>query len=442
MKRLIYNKLIEWKNRKEHKPLILLGARQVGKTYILKDFRKNEFKNLVYVNCHGEDFAKSLFRDLSVQRIVTEIERYYETKIVPGETVLVFDEIQEVHNGIASLKYFNEDFPSLHVAVAGSLLGISLREDESYPVGKVTTMRMFPMTFAEYLLACERPKLLETLQNLEWDSLSVMDDLLVELLRQYYFTGGMPEAVKKYIETQDVELVREVQYEILDAYERDIAKHTKPQVARIHQVWESIPAQLARENKKFIFGAVKKGGRAADFEIAIQWLVDAGLVYKIDRVKEPVMPLKFYADGSAFKLYMLDCGLLACMAEANPNAMLLGTNAFTEFKGAFAENYVLQQMKATLDTTVYYYSKDNSTMEVDFLFQTQERVVPTEVKAEENVKSKSLSLFINEDFKNLNLKGLRCSMKPYIDQGWMENIPLYAVEENLKRNNDKKSLIK
>ena len=442
MKRLIYNKLIEWKYRKEHKPLILLGARQVGKTYILKECGKNEFKNLVYVNCHGDDFAKSLFRDLSVQRIVTEIERYYETKIVPGETLLVFDEIQEVHNGIASLKYFNEDYPLLHVAVAGSLLGISLREDESYPVGKVTTMRMYPMTFAEYLLACERPKLLETLQNLEWDSLSVMDDLLVELLRQYYFTGGMPEAVKKYIETQDVELVREVQYEILDAYERDIAKHTKPQVARIHQVWESIPAQLARENKKFIFGAVKKGGRAADFEIAIQWLVDAGLVYKIDRVKEPVMPLKFYADGSAFKLYMLDCGLLACMAEANPNAMLLGTNAFTEFKGAFAENYVLQQMIATLDTTVYYYSKDNSTMEVDFLFQTRERVVPTEVKAEENVKSKSLSLFINEDFKNLNLKGLRCSMKPYIDQGWMENIPLYAVEEYLKRNNDKKSLVR
>lgn len=437
MKRLIYNKLIEWENRKEHKPLILLGARQVGKTYILKEFGKNEFKNLVYVNCPGDGFAKSLFRDLSVQRIVTEIERYYETKIVPGETLLVFDEIQEVHNGISSLKYFNEDFPSLHVAVAGSLLGISLREDESYPVGKVTTMRMYPMTFAEYLLACERPKLLEALQNLEWDSLSVMDDLLVELLRQYYFTGGMPEAVKKYIETQDVELVREVQHEILDAYERDIAKHTKPQVARIHQVWESIPTQLARENKKFIFGAVKKGGRAADFEIAIQWLVDAGLVYKIERVKEPVMPLKFYADGSAFKLYMLDCGLLACMAEANPNAMLLGTNAFTEFKGAFAENYVLQQMKATLDTSVYYYSKDNSTMEVDFLFQTQERVVPTEVKAEENVKSKSLSFFINEDFKNLNLKGLRCSMKPYIDQGWMENIPLYAVEEYLKRKRGK-----
>lgn len=432
MKRLIYSKLKEWKDRKEHKPLILLGARQVGKTYILKDFGSNEFKNSVYVNCHGNDFANSLFRDMSVKRIITEIERYYETKIIAGESLLVFDEIQEVPQGIASLKYFNEDLPALHVAVAGSLLGITIRENESYPVGKVTTMKMYPMTFAEYLLACGRPQLLETLQGLEWDSMSAMDGLLIELLRQYYFTGGMPEAVKKYIETQDVDLVREVQREILDAYERDIAKHTKPQVTRIHQVWESIPAQLARENKKFIFGAVRKGGRAADFETAIQWLVDAGLVYKVEKTKEPAMPLKFYADNSAFKLYMLDCGLLACMAEANPNAMLLGTNAFTEFKGAFTENYVLQQMKATLESSVFYFSKDNSTIEVDFLYQTRDRVVPVEVKAEENVKSKSFSTFIKEDFKHLSLKGLRCSMKPYIDQGWMENIPLYAVEAYLR----------
>ena len=432
MKRLIYSKLKEWKNRKEHKPLILLGARQVGKTYILKDFGNNEFKNMVYVNCHGNDFANSLFRDMSVKRIITEIERYYETKIIAGESLLVFDEIQEVPQGIASLKYFNEDLPALHVAVAGSLLGITIRENESYPVGKVTTMKMYPMTFAEYLLACGRPQLLETLQGLEWDSMSAMDGLLIELLRQYYFTGGMPEAVKKYIETQDVDLVREVQREILDAYERDIAKHTKPQVTRIHQVWESIPAQLARENKKFIFGAVRKGGRAADFETAIQWLVDAGLVYKVEKTKEPAMPLKFYADNSAFKLYMLDCGLLACMAEANPNAMLLGTNAFTEFKGAFTENFVLQQMKATLESSVFYFSKDNSTIEVDFLYQTRDRVVPVEVKAEENVKSKSFSTFIKEDFKHLSLKGLRCSMKPYIDQGWMENIPLYAVEAYLR----------
>jgi len=442
MKRLIFNDLIKWKNNKAHKPLILLGARQVGKTYILKAFGSREFRNLVYVNCHGNEFADNLFRDLSVTRIVTEIERYYETKVVADETLLVFDEIQEVHNGIASLKYFYEDMPMLHVAVAGSLLGITLREDESYPVGKVTTLRMYPMTFAEYLMASDRHQLLEMLNNLEWDSMKAMDGLLVELLRQYYFTGGMPEAVKKYLETKDVKQVREIQHEILDAYERDIAKHTKPQAGRIHQVWESIPAQLARENKKFIFGAVKKGGRAAQFETAIQWLVDAGLVYKIERTKAPVMPLKFYADYDAFKLYMLDCGLLACMSEANPNEMLLGTKAFMEFKGAFAENFVLQQMKAVCETSIFYFSKDNSTMEVDFLYQTRDRVVPVEVKAEENVKSKSLSNFIKEDFKELNLKALRISMKPYINQEWMENIPLYAIEAFLNRqfwgNNDGK----
>ena len=432
MERLIINDLKKWKESTSRKPLILLGARQVGKTYILKEFGKREFQNMVYVNCHGNEFADNLFRDLSVTRIVSETERYYEAKVIAGKTLLVFDEIQEVHNGIASLKYFCEDMPELHVVVAGSLLGITLREDESYPVGKVTTLRMYPMTFAEYLMACGRPQLLEMLNGLEWESMKAMDGLLVELLRQYYFTGGMPEAIKTYLESHDVDLVREVQREILDAYERDIAKHTKPMVARIHQVWESIPAQLARENKKFIFGAVKKGGRAAQFETAIQWLVDAGLVYKIERTKEPVMPLKFYADYDAFKLYMLDCGLLACMAEANPNAMLLGTNAFTEFKGAFAENFVLQTLKSVCESSVFYFSKDNSSMEVDFLYQTRDRVVPVEVKAEENVKSKSLSNFIKEDFKSLNLKALRISMKPYIDQGWMENIPLYATEAFIK----------
>ena len=432
MKRLIYDKLSEWKNNKGHKPLVLLGARQVGKTYILKEFGHNEFKNMVYVNCHGNDFAKNLFRDLSVKRIVTEIERFYEVRITPSDTLLVFDEIQEVHNGIASLKYFCEDIPMLHVAVAGSLLGISLRDDESFPVGKVNTLRMYPMTYIEFLMAHGRVQLAEMLQALEWDSMAAMNDLLIELLRQYYFTGGMPEAVKEYIETQNVDTVRMVQREILEAYKLDIAKHTKPQVTRIHQVWESIPAQLARENKKFIFGAVRKGGRAADFETAIQWLADAGLVYKVERTKKPVMPLKFYADNSAFKLYMLDCGLLACMTEANPNAMLLGTNAMTAFKGAFTENYVLQQMMATVNSLPYYFSKDNSTMEVDFLLQTPDRIVPTEVKAEDNVKAKSLSLFIREDYKNQNLKGLRCSMRPYIDQGWMENIPLYAVEAYMR----------
>ncbi len=433
MKRFIYNDLVAWRDSADRKPLILLGARQVGKTYILKDFGAQEFKNVVYVNCHQNEFTNNLFRDLMTERIVTELERFYDTHIVPGQTLLVFDEIQEVHNGIASLKYFCEDMPQLHVVAAGSLLGISLRSDESYPVGKVNTLKMFPMTFLEFLMAKNRNGLVEVLNQLQWDSMKAMNEDFTELLRQYYFTGGMPEAVKTYIETGDVAKVRAVQCEILDAYERDIAKHTKTQAINIHQVWNSIPAQLARENKKFIFGAVRKGARAATYEDSIQWLVDAGLVYKVERVREPSLPLKFYADHDAFKLYLFDCGLLACMAETSPNSMLLGENAFVEFKGAFSENFVLQQLKSVDGQTVYYYSKDKSTMEVDFLYQTAERVVPVEVKAEENVKSKSLSTFINQEFRDKSLKALRISMKPYIDQQWMENIPLYATESYVKR---------
>lgn len=433
MERLIYNDLLLWKGRGDRKPLVLLGARQVGKTYILKAFGNQEFENCVYVNCHQNEFTHNLFRDLTVQRIVTEIERFYDVRISPGKTLLIFDEIQEAHNGIASLKYFCEDMPGLHVAAAGSLLGISLRADESYPVGKINTLKMYPMTFAEYLLACGRKGLHEVVSHLDWDAMKSMNEDLTELLRQYYFTGGMPEAVKKYIDTKDVRKVREIQHEILDAYARDIAKHTKSQAGRIHQIWNSIPAQLARENNKFIFGAVRKGARASTYEEAIQWLVDAGLVYKVARVREPAMPLKFYADNDTFKLYLLDCGLLACLSDANPNAMLLGMNAFVEFKGAFAENFVLQQLIASGYPSVYYYSKEKSTMEVDFLYQTAERVVPVEVKAEENVKSKSLSTFVHHEFRDKSLKALRISMKPYINQGWMENIPLYATEAYAKQ---------
>lgn len=432
MERLIYNDLLYWKKREDRKPLILLGARQVGKTYILKEFGKKEFDNLVYVNCNKNDFANQLFRDLEVRRIVTEIERYYDVKITPGKTLLVFDEVQDARGGIASLKYFCEDMPDLHVAAAGSLLGISLRAEESYPVGKVNTLNIFPMSFSEFLLAKGRKGLFQVVSDLAWDSMRAMNEDLTELLRQYYFTGGMPEAVKVYVETDDVVKVREVQQEILRAYEFDVTKHTKVQGEKIRQVWQSIPAQLARENKKFIFGAVRKGARAATFEEAIQWLIDAGLVYKVERVSKPAAPLKFYADNNAFKLYVLDCGLLACMSEASPNQMLLGMAVFTEFKGSFTENFVIQQLKAAGCQSAYYYSKDNSTMEVDFLFQLGERIVPVEAKAADSVKSHSLSNFIQKDFAAMGLKGLRMSMKPYTDQGWMENIPLYSAESYVK----------
>jgi len=428
MKRLIYNDLLKWKVSSSRKPLILLGARQVGKTYILKEFGAKEFKNYVYINCHQNEFTNNLFHNLMTERIITEIERYYDVKIVSGETLVIFDEIQEAHNGIASLKYFCEDLPELHIVAAGSLLGISLRSNESYPVGKVETLKMFPMCFSEFLMAKGRMGLVEVLNNLEWNSMKSMNEDFTELLRQYYFTGGMPEVVQTFINTNDTTIVRKIQQEILDAYERDFAKHTKSQAENIRRIWNSIPSQLARENKKFIYGAISKGARASSYEEAIQWLVDAGLVYKVERVRDPSMPLKFYADSSAFKLFLLDCGLLACMSEANPNAMLLGTNAFIEFKGSFTENYVLQQLKAADCQSVYYYSKEKSTMEVDFIYQTLERIIPVEVKAEENVKSKSLSSFVNYEFQNRNFKAVRFSMRPYIDQEWMENVPLYAAE--------------
>lgn len=428
MERSIYQSLLQWKSKLNRKPLILLGARQVGKTYILKQFGNNEFQNLVYLNCHEDPFAKNLFSDLIAERIVRDIEIRNQTEIVAGKTLLFIDEIQEASNGLSSLKYFCENMPELHVVVAGSLLGISLREGESFPVGKVEMMKMFPMSFLEFLNAAGRPKLAEIIKGKDWAAMTTFHDMLTDYLRQYYFTGGMPESVATYLETNDVNETREVQRNILEAYQKDISKHTKPQIQRIHQVWESIPAQLARENKKFVFSAIRKGARAADFEIALQWLADAGLIYMVERVKVPQQPLKFYLDASAFKVYWFDCGLLACMMNAMPKDILLGSQAFTGFKGAFAENFVLQQLKAScFDETIAYFSKDNSSMEVDFVLEHGGEVVPIEVKAEENVKSKSLHQFITVDYADKNYKGIRFSMLPFISQDWMENRPLYAV---------------
>lgn len=426
MKRLIYNDLLKWKNEEIHKPLILFGARQVGKTYILNQFGKQEFNNCVYVNCHNNEFIATLFRNFDIDRIVVDIERHYEKKIIAGNTLLIFDEIQEVRNGIASLKYFYENMPELHVAVAGSLLGLSLHEGESFPVGKVDMLSLYPMTYVEYLMACGRDEITQALVNNDWQAIELEHEYLENRLREYYFVGGMPEAVAEFIKTGDTKKTRQIQQNIINAYNNDISKHTHSEVQRIHQVWDSIPMQLAKENKKFIFGAMKKGARAADFELALQWLIDAGLVYKVDRCKTPSLPLKFYADGSAFKIYLLDVGLLAAMSQTQPKDILLGNKVFSEFKGAFSENYVLQQIRPLKDIYTYYYSKENSQLEIDFLLQCAGEVIPLEVKAEENVKSKSLRTFV--DGNDQEMKGLRVSMKQYIDQGWMGNIPLTAVE--------------
>ncbi|MCQ2975714.1 MAG: AAA family ATPase [Bacteroidales bacterium] len=429
MDRFIINELIKWKENSDRKPLILLGARQVGKTYILKKFGKEYFSNYIYINCHNNEFVEKLFHNFDIKRILEDISIEYNSKITIGKTLLIFDEVQEVKNGIASLKYFCEDARELHVAVAGSLLGISLKENESFPVGKVNMLRMYPMTFKEFLKANENDALYQAVENLKWDVLEVVQSKLIDILRQYYFVGGMPEAVAEYFKSKDISKVRKIHSEILEAYYADISKHSKSMVMRIHQVWESIPKQLAKENKKFVFGLIRKGSRASDFELAIQWLVDAGLVYKIERCQNPSMPLKFYANNFSFKLYLLDCGLLATLSETQPKDILLGTKVFTEFKGAFTENFVLQQLMPISESKLYYFSKDNSTMEIDFLMQCNSRVVPIEVKAEENVKSKSFSQFINIDFKEKELKGIRCSMRSYVNQEWFENIPLYSVND-------------
>ena len=428
MKRKLYNALIEWKNDPDRKPLVLEGARQVGKTWLLIEFGQNEYQNLVYVNFHDDPEAQEIFRvDLKVDRIMYLLESITNQKITAGKTLIFMDEIQEAYRGLDSLKYFCENAREQHVVVAGSLLGTTHRKGESYPVGKVNLLTLYPMTFEEFLWAKGEEKIAEMLARADWEMLQILDFKVQELLRQYYYVGGMPEAVLQYTTKGDVNKVRRIHEEILQTYDNDFAKHAGDETERIRMVWESIPNQLAKENKKFIYGAVKEGGRARDFEIAIEWLVRAGLVYKIRRCKNPEMPLKFYEDFDAFKLYLLDVGLLGAMSKASPRLMLINNGVFTEFKGAFTENYVLEQLKSMDGLDAYYFSKDNSTQEVDFLVQTAERVIPIEVKAEENVKSKSLKQFVTVDHAEKNLKGLRCSMKPYIDQDWMENIPLYGV---------------
>ena len=428
MKRALYNSLIEWKNSPFRKPLVVEGARQVGKTWLVKEFGKNEYENMVYVNCADEPFAKALFLgDLVPKRIVRDIVANKGKQIVPGKTLLFFDEIQEAPQGISSLKYFCENAPEYHVVAAGSLLGVVHHPGESYPVGKVDILRLYPMTFEEFLWAKGNDMLAEILAGCEWDSLEVHDYMLQDLLRQYYYVGGMPEAVLNWVTKEDVLEVRRIQNRIIASYANDISKHAGAESERIRMVWQSIPSQLAKENKKFVYGAIKKGARAKDFEVAIQWLVDAGLVHKIYRCKTPEMPLKFYEDFDSFKLYILDVGLLGAMANAPSSMMLASNDVFKEFKGAFSENYVLQQLVLHDHLSICYFTKENSQVEVDFLVQTQERIIPIEVKAEENVKSKSLRQFITIDHAGKNLKGLRCSMLPYKDQEWMENIPLYGI---------------
>lgn len=425
MERSIYSSLKKWKESPIRKPLILQGARQVGKTYILKEFGAREYSEVVYINCDDNNDMQNMFVDYDVDRIIRSLSAISGVSIKPSTTLLILDEIQEVERGLASLKYFCEKAPEYHVAVAGSLLGITLHEGTSFPVGKVDMLYMYPMDFEEFLLAMGKEQLVELLRSNSWTALTPLRGMLTELLRQYYFVGGMPEAVKTYVERGDIWEVRSIHSKIIDAYRNDMSKHVpKQQVQRINMVWNSIPSQLARDNKKFIYGALRKGARANDFEIAIQWLVDSGLVHKVHRISKPVVPLKFYEDMASFKLFLLDCGLLGALSETPPEQILIGDNVFEEYKGAFTENYVLQQLKSLPRTFVYYYSNDNSTLEIDFVVQHEAHVIPIEVKAEENLRAKSLRQFVTD---NPGLHGVRFSMSDYREQDWLTNVPLWAV---------------
>lgn len=425
MERSIYSSLKKWKESPTRKPLILQGARQVGKTYILKEFGAREYSEVVYINCDDNNDMQNMFVDYDVDRIIRSMSAISGVSIKPSTTLLILDEIQEVERGLASLKYFCEKAPEYHVAVAGSLLGITLHEGTSFPVGKVDMLYMYPMDFEEFLLAMGKEQLVELLRSNSWAALTPLRGMLTELLRQYYFVGGMPEAVKTYVERGDIWEVRSIHSKIIDAYRNDMSKHVpKQQVQRINMVWNSIPSQLARDNKKFIYGALRKGARANDFEIAIQWLVDSGLVHKVHRISKPVVPLKFYEDMASFKLFLLDCGLLGALSETPPEQILIGDNVFEEYKGAFTENYVLQQLKSLPRTFVYYYSNDNSTLEIDFVVQHDAHIIPIEVKAEENLRAKSLRQFVTD---NAGLHGVRFSMSDYREQDWLTNVPLWAV---------------
>ena len=382
MERKAIKQLEDWKRREDRKPLIITGARQVGKTWLMKEFGAANYKQVAYVNFESNQQMRSLFEaDFSIDRILLAIEAVTGVKPQAEDTLIIFDEIQEAPKGLTVLKYFCENAPQYHLMAAGSLLGIALHQGTSFPVGKVDFVDMYPMTFREFLQALNEEKLLKLLDNKDWQLISMFKAQLINLLRQYYYVGGMPEVVLSYINTHDLNRVRVLQKAILNAYEQDFSKHAPAsEVPRIRMVWNSIPSQLAKENKKFIYGLMKEGARAREFEQAISWLVDCGLVYKIHRIKKAAMPLKIYEDLSVFKLYMLDCGLLGALVEAPAADMLVENSIFSEFKGMFTEQYVLQQLIVCPEVSVYYWSSERSDGELDFVCQLPDKISPRQRK--------------------------------------------------------------
>jgi hypothetical protein len=428
MYRIAIEKLNQWKERKRRKPLIIEGARQVGKTWLMKEFGRTAYADTVYINFDSNSRMAELFAfDLNTDRLVMGLELYAGRKIVPDNTLIIFDEVQEVPRALASLKYFYEDAPQYHIVCAGSLLGIALHEGTSFPVGKVDFLKLYPLSFTEFLMATGNERFAELLDKRDFEMVTTFKQTYIDALKQYYFVGGMPEAVQSFIENKDFTEVREIQKRILAAYEQDFSKHAPNEIVpKIRMVWNSIPSQLAKENKKFIYGLVREGGRAKEYETAILWLTDCGLVHKVSRVNAGGIPLRAYEDLKAFKLFVLDVGLLSCMTGLRQRTLLDGNDLFVEFKGALTEQYVCQQLKTLDDLGVYYYTNDRGSCEVDFIVDTGEMIVPVEVKAEVNLKAKSLKTYQEKYFPEL---AVRTSMADYKKEDGLVNLPLYAIEQ-------------
>ena len=435
MNRLALEKLKVWKDKTNRKPLIINGARQVGKTWLMKEFGRLNYQHVTYINFESSEVLKDLFnQDFNIPRIITAIEIETEIPVEEGTTLIVLDEIQEANRGITALKYFHENAPQYHVIAAGSLLGVSLHPNTSFPVGKVDFLDLYPLSFSEYLMALKQHKLLQLLKSNDWSLIKSFKSKFIELLKQYFYVGGMPEVVASFAGNRDFYEVREIQNNILRAYERDFSKHAPNDIVpRIKMLWDALPTQLAKENKKFIYSAVKKGARAKDFELALSWLSDAGLVYKIGRISKPNIPLNAYEDLGAFKLFCVDVGLLTAMGNIDAKTLLQGNAIFQEFKGAITEQFVLQELVPNDNLRIFYWTASKGMAKVDFVVQLNNKVIPIEVKAAENLQSKSLKSYYT---RYPETKAVRTSMSDYREEDWLINLPLYAVGLALGFRND------
>jgi predicted AAA+ superfamily ATPase len=431
MKRSAEKNLIAWKESLSRKPLLIYGARQVGKTWLMKQFGEQEFANTVYVNLEKEIPLRTLFeQDYQPKRIIKAIETYFNQDILPGKTLLIFDEIQEAKGALTALKYFNEELAELHIIGAGSLLGIALKQQTSFPVGQVEFLHLYPMSFYEFLLATGNLKLVKLIEEKDWQLLISLRTNIISLLKSYYFVGGMPEAVLSFSLDNNYSQVRKIQENILLSYEQDFAKHAPTEIIpRIRMIWNAVVSQLAKENKKFIYGLLKEGARAKEFETALNWLENYGLIYRVNRTKKANFPLAAYSDLSAFKLYILDVGLLGAIGNLNPKTIVEKEQLFSEFKGALTEQFVLQELKVTGQKQLYYWANDSGSAEIDFIFENLNTIIPLEVKASENLQAKSLKTFA------LKYPGIHCyktSLSDYRQESWVTNVPLYGAREILE----------